>query len=383
MLRRSLSCTLLTLAVAFTLVPASAHAGITEISQRFEYQTGLISATPIMAAPATDGTYIIMASLSAGTQPVFAQFQWQDPDSGASFAQYSLGTPIVMRVAAGSAPTVQTVCGADGGEDSCSAPYSLFVVGLGLWPGQPQGQGGISKPISRDQPALTDLISGQVLLTPEANGTYMISIDLMNVNGGAGGAMLYSTISWIDEFGPESATVNAANGTLPAVGNVWVVHALGGHAITLSTGLISGTLESYDLHIRGIRFGTPSSGHGPLADTEVNLADRATATYPKVKTVLTVRASAEYLLAAYIASATGEPCDGTTGVYELGEQALLYGNGAQIASLQDFPFASPSFIVLQTRLLASTGFRFLTSNPCAPIGGAGPEYSMESTAIRF
>ncbi len=383
MFRRNLSCTFLSLALAFTLIPASAHAAITEISKRFENQTGLIPPTPIMTAPTANGTYIIMASLSSGTQPVFAQFQWQDPDSAQGFAQYSPGSPIVMHVAAGTAPTVQTVCGAGGGEDSCSAPYSLFVVGFGLWPGQAQGQRGISKPISRDQLSLTNLISGQVLLTPGAAGTYMISADLMNVNGGSGGATLYSTISWTDEFGPESATVNSANGPLPAAGNVLVVHSLAGYPITLSTGLIEGTLKSYDLHVRGIRFGTPSRGPGPLVDTELNLTDWPVATYPNVETVLTVPASAEYLLAAYIASASGEPCYGTSGVYELGEQALLYGNGEQIGYLRNFPFAAPSFTVLQMRLLGSTGFRFLTSNPCAPIAGAGPTYSIETAAIQF
>src|SRR5208282_391204 len=358
-----------------------APAAISEIYAGFPNRTGVLPPTAIMTAPAANATYLIFASItSAGGEPLTAHFTWNDPDGGGGNLTYSEGYPLLMHVAAGTTPMVSTTCGTEG---VCIFTYNLFVAGFGLWPGAAQSQDGLSESIRRDQPSLTSPISDEILLTPGTTGTYLLLLDLTNVNGGAGGATLDATVSWSDEFGPHSATVNSSSGLTAPSGDLLLVHALAGNPITLSTGLVAGTLETYDLHLRGIHFGTPSSGPGPLVDSELNLTNWSQATYPTVETVVTVPSSAEYIVAATINSSSGTSCLGGSGSSEPGEWALLYWNEMQRGILAPFFSRTPTAEVVQSRLEGSTGFRFVSSNPCIPASGAGPTYSFEALAIRF
>jgi hypothetical protein len=370
------------LAVVLALT-SFAPAAMSEIYAGFPNHTGLLPSTAILTAPTTNATYLIFASLTAANnEPVIVHFTWNDPDGRGYTGNtiYSEGYPLIMHVAAGTTPLVSTSCGDAG---ACIFPYNLFVTGFGVWPGASQAQGGLSESIRRDQPLLTSLMSDETLLTPGTTGTYLLLVDLTNINGGAGAAILNATISWTDEFGLHSATVNSSDGLTAPPGDLLLVHARAGYPITISTGLAQGTLETYDLHVRGIHFGTPSSGEGPLVDSELDLSNWSEASYPAVETVVTVPSSGEYILAATIDSATGTPCLGDTGSSEPGEWALLYWNGLQRGMLAPLSYRAITSEVLQARLEGSTGFRFVTSNPCIPASGAGPTYSIEAVAIRF
>lgn len=375
----SSSFALLTVVLALgTFAPAA----ISEIFAGFPNHTGLLPPTPILTAPTANATYLIFASISTRySEPVVVQFTWDDPDGGpySGNAIYSEGYPLLMHVAAGTAPTVTTTCGTEG---ECIFPYNLFVTGFGLWPGAAQAQGGLSESIRRDQPSLTSLMSDETLLTPGRTGTYLLLLDLANVNG-TGRAILGATVSWTDEFGPHSAMVSSQDGLNAPPGDLLLIHSIAGYPITLSTSLVQGTVETYDLHVRGIHFGTPSSGEGPLVDSELNLTNWSEASYPVVETVVTVPSSGEYILAATIDSATGTPCLGDTGSSEPGEWALLYWNGNLRGMLAPLSYKTIISEVLQARLEGSTGFRFVTSNPCIPASGPGPKYSIEAVAIRF
>jgi hypothetical protein len=377
---RKLLSSFAALAVVLALT-TFAPAAISEIYAGFPNHTGLLPPTPILTAPTANATYLIFVSLTAANgEPVLVHLTWNDPNGGLTGASYEEGYAMIMHVAAGTAPMVSTSCGDEG---TCIFPYNLFVTGFGLWPGAAQAQGGLSESIRRDEPSLTSLMSDETVLTPESTGTYLLSLDLTNVNGGAGGAILNATVSWTDQFGLHSTTVNSSDGLTAPPGDLLLVHALAGYPITVSTGLVSGTLETYDLHVRGIHFGTPSSGEGPLVDSELDLSNWSEATYPAVETVVTVPSSGEYILGATINSDTSTYCPGGSGAYALGEWALLYWNGLQRGKLAPSSPRTPTTEVLQARLEGGTGFRFVTSNPCIPASGAGPTYSIETVAIRF
>lgn len=370
--------------LAFVLALTTfASAALSEIYAGFPNRTGLLPPTPILTAPTANATYLIFASISTSyKEPVVVQFTWDDPNGGAysGNAVYWEGYPLLMHVAAGTTPTVATTCGSEG---ACIFPYNLFVTGFGLWPGAAQAQGGLSESIRRDEPSLTSLMSDEILLTPGSTGTYLLLLDLTNVNGGALGVTVDSTISWTDEFGPQSATVSSQGGPNAPAGDLLLIHSVADHPITLSTSLVAGTLETYDLHVRGIHFGMPSSGEGPLVDSELDLSNWSEATYPAVETVVTVPSSGEYILGATINSNTSTYCPGSSGAYALGEWALLYWNGLQRGMLAPSSPRTPTTEVVQSRLEGSTGFRFVTSNPCIPASGPGPMYSIETVAIRF
>jgi len=227
-----------------------AAAGLSEIYAGFPNHTGVLPPAPILTAPTANATYLIFASLiSANGEPITAHFTWSDPDGGVTEAAYYEGYPLIMRVAAGTAPMVSTICAEEG---VCIFPYNLFVTGFGLWPGAAQKQGGLSESIRRDQPSLTSLLSDETLLTPRTTGTYLLLVDLTNVNGRAA---LDATVSWTDEIGLHSTTLHSSTGLTAPPGDLLLVHARAGYPITLSTALVAGTLETYDLHVRGIHFG--------------------------------------------------------------------------------------------------------------------------------
>ena len=349
---KEISVKKIAVAVLFALTCSlSANAVVTEIRQDFLNQTSLLAPTAIMSAPASNATYIVFSSISPATGPLFAQFAWTDENGD---AQSSYQNVVVMHVEAGTAPTVQAIC-----NGTCSSTYNLFVTGFGLWSSGTQGQGGITEPISSDHYSLTSLVSNQVLLTPAAEGTYLVTADITN----NAGASLYSTVSWTDEFGAETGSLFA--------GEFLSVHSLAGDPITLSTVLNFGTLSSYDLHVRGIYFGTPSSGSGPLADTELNLIGWTSATYPTIETVLTAPSSAEYILVSNMEES------GTCGL-----NAYFYWNGAeQVALSAPYPDA-PASMATQRRLLGSTSYRFFTTT-WIPNGSCQDAYSIETAAIQF
>jgi len=342
-----------------------ANAAITEIRQDYLSPSGQGSYT-FVRPPAVNATYIVFAYATSFSSCFHPQFQWTDENG---LPQSANGLQAVMHVKAGTTPVLNFLVV---GPYPCGkVPYSgnVFITGFGLWPGGTEGQGGLSEPISFDEPGQTKLITDQVLLTPAATGTYLLAADIANTTVGES---LYSSVSWTDELGSQSAKLFA--------GGLLSVHSLGGYPIALSTVLNFGTLESYDLHVRGIYFGTPSSGSGPLSATELNLTNWTNATYPAVKTVAAVPATEEYIFASTIALAPAPGwCKGGS------ESVTFYLDGARYGVWFALYQGAPAWDLGEARLLGTTGFRFLTMNHgCgSELWGAGPTYSLESAAIKF
>jgi len=357
---KNLAIAILLLALTCSL---PANAAITEIRADYPSPGGNGPYT-FVAPPAVNATYIVSAYATSFSNCFHPQFQWTDENG---LPQSANGLQAVMHVQAGSTPVLNFLvigpypCGKE--------PYSgsVFITGFGLWPNGTEAQGGLSEPISINKPGLTSLITNQVLLTPAATGTYLLSANITRTKAGES---LYSTLSWTDELGPQSAPLFA--------GDLLSVHSLGGFPIALSTVLNFGTLKSYDLHVRGIYFGTPSPGSGPLSDTELNLPNWSNATYPAVETVVSVPATAEYIYTSTIALAPGW-CKGGS------ESVALYFDGAQYGVWSALDEGAPAWRLGESRLLGTTGFRFFTMNHgCgSELWGVGPTYSLESAAIRF
>ena len=340
-----------------------ANAAITEIRADYLSPSGQGSYT-FVEPPAVNATYIVSAYATSFSTCFHPQFQWIDENG---LPQSANGLQAVMHVRACTTPVLNFLVI---GPYPCGKfPYSgnVFISGFGLWPGGTEAQGGLSEPISLDEPGLTNLITDQVLLTPADTGTYLLSADIANTTVGNS---LYSTISWTDELGSQSATLFA--------GDLLSVHSLGGYPIALSTVLNIGTLKSYDLHVRGIYFGTPSSGAGPLSDTELNLTNWTSATYPAVETLVAVPATSECIFASTIALAPGW-CKGGS------ESVTLYRDGARYGVWSALYQSAPAWDLGEARLLGTTGFRFFTMNHgCgSELWGAGPTYSLEWAAIKF
>jgi len=110
------------------ILPAAATASLTEVRQDFLQQTATFSATPVMAAPAADGSYLISVYLDqpvGGT--VGATIAWTDENGAARQYQVLGGTGVfAVRLMAGTTLTVAT-------SGTVEGSYNLFIDGMGFW----------------------------------------------------------------------------------------------------------------------------------------------------------------------------------------------------------------------------------------------------------
>lgn len=352
---------LLTLLAALVITASSASAAITEIRKDFPHQTALLSPTAIMAAPNTTGTYLLSVYFDESAAcNCTVKLSWIDENNGLeqkSFPDapynYWVGQ---IRLAPHTAPTVET----DG--EGGSYEYSIYIVGFGFWRKGIQAQGGLSEPFSYTALGQNNAIS-TALFTPSTEGTYLVSIVLQQPPFSGTGF----TVSWVGENGPESVTG----------GNVFPIHAVANQPVVLST-FYRVTAVSYDLYANAVRFGLPSAGSGPLADSEYNLGGWTNATYPHLRTVLNSAVGGPFLLA--VSALCFWPNSAQYG--EAAEIFWVDGNGRDLTSGIDMSSNSSSSV--SSGFLDPNGsIQFYTYNTVGQRWGSSPTYDLEVDAIQF
>jgi len=330
----------------FSVLPA--QAAVSEIRKDFLNLTSLLPASAIMAAPSTDGSYLIC--LSAGnvqTTAPTAVLRWTDENGQfRNFAYPSVnGVPNgcnLIRNGAGSAATIET-------DGSYAGPYNLFVFGLGFWPSGSQAQAGLSEPFRYS-------VTG-------ANGADKFSFPgfpwLLAI-------IAASNCQW---------TIAAGSaGTLSGAGsNVSTSYGAGSGVFTTLTNGCNYTLIA-------LQFGTPKTGSGPLTDYEYDLLRWTDATYPKMMTIFTPGSEgANILLASNIAE---QPNNGI----ESEELLVSWSNEASppcAAVVMGTPSGQPGSCVSAAFIAGSSPVQLLTYDTPGQKWGASPAYSAEVDVIQF
>jgi len=121
--------------VSLLAVALPAQAELTRVAKDFLNRTKVFSATPIMTAPTSDGSYVISMFLNQPPKSkgaVVATLRWTN-EQGAQSRILSIqdnnlpqGTVFPIRVAAHTRVTVET-------SGTVGASYDLFVRGVGFW----------------------------------------------------------------------------------------------------------------------------------------------------------------------------------------------------------------------------------------------------------
>jgi len=356
------------------LYPISAHAAITEIRNHYWAQTQALPATAILSAPTSDSSYLLAIALeditcsqSQGKNGSFATaiVRWSD-ENGMRQAYQSPGGGVCtvsrllpVRVRAGTAPTLQVELTA--GCQSCS--YNVFVDGLGF-SSLTQGQGGLAEPVNLQWLKQT---TAQTLTLPSLfNNLFLVSFLIV-----PHGAAVTGTLTWWGDTGKSQ---------MPVAATVAFIHASGGTSPYAQLQISGAVSSGYDVYIRGITFGTPALGPGPLTQYAYNLLDWTNATYPALKTVLTVDSSAlNIMLVSNIAEKpnTGGVSEGLS--ISGGNLSSVPCNVAQIAG----PSGAPANCVAPTLLSPNTTLQLKTYNTPGAPWGASPLYSAEVNVIQF
>jgi hypothetical protein len=376
MFQGNLSCAVLGLA----LLQATAHAALTEIRKDFPHQTKLLAPTAIMKAPSADGSYMVAVYLDqplGGT--VVASLSWTDESGDLQQETVSSQASYAIRVKANTAPVVATT-------GTVNGSYNLYVIGFGFWTSGSQGQGGITEPISATFANESSDVSATTLLAPTSDGTYFIGLYTVHPNGGAYGGTV--TLRWTDEQGPQSMTTAICfNGSPCGVGGnsgiyqpsslAFPVHVVANSQITIEA---TSPQTPYSFQVAGIRFGTPSTGSGPLTDYEGNLLNWTNATWPNYKTLVACSAKQGlYLISANIAGP--DPNAHAIGTW-IGVSDII----SAISVGTNWP-GIPHQVVVAAYPVCDTQGRGLifygTYNGRNPIWGASPTYSLEVDAAAF
>lgn len=344
-----INCALLSLALAFTLIPATAHAGLTEIRKDFSGLTSLLSATAIVTAPTSDASYLICVSVS-GSADATPTIQWTDENGAAQSWSSGYNGCTLIRNHANTVPTVETTP-----VNNATPPfpaYALSVFGFGFWPTGSQGQGGISEAVMAPNTELQ--IEGG---------------DYLAVVGG-----YHSCSGGVSLTGRDTGTINISNG----VGETEILPFSTGGYIGWYPG---GGCDSANTLII-VKFGTPSSGPGPLTDYEYNLLHWTNSTYPNYKMVLPETGSAGFnvLLAANIAEVPNSS--------SVSEGLDLYGGmmsqtSCATTSLIGTPSGTPASCVTAAYQPPSTFIELMTYKTPGQAWGASPTYNAEVDVIQF
>ena len=385
MLKRILSCAV----VGLALLQGATHAALSEIRKDFQKQTKLLAPTAIMGAPGADGSYMIAVYLdqpAGGT--VAASLSWTDENGDLQEQTVSSQASYAIRVKANTAPTVATTGTVNGN-------YNLYVIGLGFWKPVPPGQGipepiseqgGITEPISATFTNETSDVPATMLLAPTSDGTYFIALYTIYPNGGTYGGTV--TLRWTDEQGPESMTTAiCVNGSPCGLGGnpgiyqpsslAFPVHAVANSQITIEA---TSPQTPYSFQVAGIRFGTPSTGAGPLTDYEGNLLHWTVATWPKYETLVACSAKQGlYLVSANIAGP--DPDAKAIGTW-IGISDII----SAISVGTNWPGIPHQVVVPAYPVCDSEGRGLIfygTYNGTNPIWGASPTYSLEVDAAAF
>jgi hypothetical protein len=247
------------LATVLSAAAVSAQSGyLSEIKMAFTDQMAQLPASPIFTAGPYDGDYLVCVYLASPTDTLGASLAWADENGNArsqvmvAAGTASTGSCTPIRNLANTAPTVKTT-------GSFSAEYSLFVVGFGFWKVGPEKQGGITEPISGSYPAQTSNLGQQVVLYPDNNyETYLVA---MNIVPYSSLDDVTVTLEWYDEGGWKLTTLRGCSGCLNNL--VIPIRSMNHTVVTVWT---EGTVhDKFDLYVRGLEFGTPAVGSGPVA----------------------------------------------------------------------------------------------------------------------
>ena len=246
MFRKLLSATLLAVALV-----ATASAGISEIRYQAFNQTSALSATPAVTVGSYNGTYLACLYLEqpGTTAAMTGTLSWTDENGNSqSFTPTNVqnvdGLPnwsasgcTLARVLANTSLNVAV-------SGTPNPKYSVSAGGFGLWPGQPQKQGGITE-IYNSEP------SGcyEASLSP---GLYLVAVNNPLASGGY--------VSWIDDF----------SGTDTNEASI-------GSGLVMMFRLASATFDNFFAcpesggNVSLISLGIPATGSGPLIDYEWNV----------------------------------------------------------------------------------------------------------------
>jgi len=317
------------IAAALVVIATIAYAGISEINTQFQDQSGPFSNAAVFAiGSSANGNYMLCLAFNSPSPPVTGTLEWTDENGNIQTWSDTSGCTAI-RGLAGSTVYVSTA--------GSSGSYSLAVIGFGLWPGQPQKQGGISE-------VSTGSISAgpYLFLVQPCSGTSTL------------------TIPGFGAFQAEDTTAIF----LPALA---------------SSGTLSfSTTCLYPPSVTGISFGTPKIGAGPLTDYERNLIDWTDATYPNYERVFSSSQFVNVLIATNIAEV---PNNGSVAedlsVWTVEDKAMAsYG-----CNLVAQPSGAPSACVILAPGSVSV-VDYFTLNITA-LWGTSPTYNAEVAAIQY
>jgi hypothetical protein len=326
----------------------AAHAAVTEIRKDFLNLTSLLPAGAIMAAPPSDGSYMICVTAGdvQSTAPT-AILRWIDENGQFRNFAYPVvnGVPNgcnLIRNQGGTAATIET-------DGSYSGFYNLFAFGLGFWPNGSQSQGGLKEPFN--------------YAVVGANGGHEFS---------------FPGFPWL------FAVIAASNCQWQlAAGSAGTLSGSGSQVSTsygAGNGVFTTLTSSCSYSLIALQFGAPKTGAGPLTDYEYNLLNWTNATYPKLKTVFTAgNNGANILLASNIAE---QPNNGIM------SEGLLasWSNQTSVpcaASVMGTPSGVAGSCVSPTFIAPLSPLQFFTYNAPGQEWGRSPTYSAEVDVIQF
>ncbi len=328
--------------------PIRAQAGVTEVRRDFLNLSSLLPPSAIMAAPPSDGSYLIC--VTAGDVEKAAPttiLRWTDENGEfRNFAYPQLnGVPggcNLIRNQGGTAATIET-------DGTYSGYYNLFAFGLGFWPGGGQSQAGLKEALNY---AVVGLNGGHEFSFPGFPWLFAVI-----ANSNCHWQLSAGSAGTVTKWGSQvSTSYGAGNGVF-----------------TTLTGSCSYSLVA-------LQFGSPKAGTGPLTDYEYNLLDWTNATYPKLETAFTGGSNgANILLAINIAE---QP---NNGIVNEGLLATWSNSTAEAcaAALLGEPSGQPSSYVSSAFVAPLSRLQFFTYNTPGQEWGSSPTYNAEVDVIQF
>jgi hypothetical protein len=256
-LSTALSTALTTILGTGTLSAQSGY--FSEIKMAFTNQTALLPASPILQPGPNNGSYLICAYILQGAgETVGADLNWTD-ESGHAEAAVLVSAPgsgepggcAAIRNKANTSPTIR-------GTGDYSGNYSIYVVGLGFWKVGPDKQAGITEPIVGSYPGQTSNLQDTVLLAPTDYDTYVVA---MTLTAHSSLDNVTATLIWYDDYGPHLKSITSSSGLLTNSVLIPIRSVNHTYLTVWTTGTVN---DKYDLYIRGLKFGTPAQGTGPL-----------------------------------------------------------------------------------------------------------------------
>jgi hypothetical protein len=268
-----LMATVLLAALLCTAVTGYAQSGyISEVKTSFTGLNSLLPPSPILTPGPFDGDYLICTYVEQwASDSTGAALAWTDengnpqsvvlvaPETGAKSGCAPL------RNKANTATTIQAT-------GYFGDTYSIYTVGFGFWGVGPDKQAGITEPISGDFANQTSTINDDILLYPTSYATYLLSLTLTPHSASD---KVTASIGWVDVTGDQQISFTTCPGC--ATNFVFLVRSIPKSWVALTT---TGTIsDAYDLHVRGLQFGTPAVGTGPLSFYGHNFVDWVNAAY--------------------------------------------------------------------------------------------------------